>query len=87
MGSSELFFFFTRTPGLETQLTQTRTCAHGLLQNSHKLTRRTGRPTPRRRPKNSDATVCFNDRCNIGAVLERLQHIRTNATSLPQDRG
>ena len=37
--------------------------------------------------QNFDATVCFNCCCNIGDVLERLQHIRTNATSLPHDRG
>ena len=36
---------------------------------------------------NFDAAVCFDDFNNIGEVLERLQHIRTNATSLPQDRG
>ena len=33
-----------------------------------------------------DATVCFNDCNNISEALERFQHIRTNATSLPQDR-
>ena len=36
---------------------------------------------------NFDATVCFDDCNNISEVLERLQHIRTNATSFPQDRG
>ena len=36
---------------------------------------------------NFDATVCFTDCKNISEVLERLQHIRTNATSFPQDRG
>ena len=36
---------------------------------------------------NFDASVCF-DGCNsISEVLERLKHIRTNATSLPQYRG
>ena len=37
--------------------------------------------------QNFDATVCFNDCSNIGAVLERLQHVRTSAVSLRQDRG
>ena len=37
--------------------------------------------------QNFDATVCFNGCSNIGDVLERLQHIRTNAVSLPHDRG
>ena len=36
---------------------------------------------------NFDAAVCFDDCNNISEVLERLQHIRTNATSFPQDRG
>ena len=36
---------------------------------------------------NFDATVCFDDCNNISEVLERLQHTRTNATSLPLDRG
>ena len=35
---------------------------------------------------NFDASVCFDGCNNISEVLERLQHIRTNATSLPQDR-
>ena len=35
--------FFFRTPGLETQLAHTGTRAHGLMQNTHKLTRRTGK--------------------------------------------
>ena len=36
---------------------------------------------------NFDASVCFDGCNNISEVLERLQHMRTNATSLPQDRG
>ena len=35
---------------------------------------------------NFDASVCFDGCNNISEVLERLQHIRTNATSLPQGR-
>ena len=35
---------------------------------------------------NFDASVCFDGGNNISKVLERLQHIQTNATSLPQDR-
>ena len=35
---------------------------------------------------NFDASVCFVGCNNISEVSERLQHIRTNATSLPQDR-
>ena len=35
---------------------------------------------------NFDASVCFDGCNNISEVLERLQHNRTNATSLPQDR-
>ena len=37
--------------------------------------------------RNFDATVCFDDCNSISEVLERLQHIRLSATSLPQDRG
>ena len=33
------------------------------------------------------ASVCFGGCNKIGEVLERLQHIRTDATSLPQNRG
>ena len=33
-----------------------------------------------------DAFVCFDGCNNISEVLERLQHIRTHATSFPQDR-
>ena len=36
---------------------------------------------------NFDASVCFDGCDNISEVLERLRHIRTNATSLHQDRG
>ena len=36
---------------------------------------------------NFDASVCFDCCDNISEVLERLQHIRTNATSFHQDRG
>ena len=36
---------------------------------------------------NFDAYVCFDDCNNVSDVLERLQHIRTNAMSLHQDRG
>ena len=36
---------------------------------------------------NFDANMCFNECSNIGDVLERLQTIRTNAVSLPHDRG
>ena len=36
---------------------------------------------------NFDASVRFDDCNNISEVLERLQHIRTNATSLLQDGG
>ena len=36
---------------------------------------------------NFDASVCDNCCDNISEVLERLQHIRTNATSFHQDRG
>ena len=36
---------------------------------------------------NFDASVCFDGCDNISGVLERLQHIRTNATSFHQDRG
>ena len=35
---------------------------------------------------NFDASVCFDGCNNISEVLERLQHIRTDATSLPQKR-
>ena len=35
---------------------------------------------------NFDASVCFDGCNNISEVLERLQHIRTDATSLPQNR-
>ena len=35
---------------------------------------------------NFDASVCFDGCDNISEALELLQHIRTNATSLPQDR-
>ena len=34
-----------------------------------------------------EAHMCFTDCSNIGEVLERLQHIRTNAASFSQDRG
>ena len=34
---------------------------------------------------NFDASVCFDGFNNISEVLERLQHIRTDATSLPQN--
>ena len=36
---------------------------------------------------NFDASVCFDGCDNISEVLERLRHIRTNATSFHQDRG
>ena len=36
---------------------------------------------------NFDAAVCFDGCDNISEVLERLRHIRTNATSFRQDRG
>ena len=36
---------------------------------------------------NFDATVCFEDCNNISEVLERLQYIGTNATSLPLGGG
>ena len=36
---------------------------------------------------NFDASVCFDGCNNISEVLERLQHIRTNATPFRQDRG
>ena len=35
---------------------------------------------------NFDASVCFDGCNNISEVLERLQRIRTDATSLPQNR-
>ena len=35
---------------------------------------------------NFDASVCFDGCNNISEVLERLQHIRTDATSLPPNR-
>ena len=35
---------------------------------------------------NFDASVCFDGCNNISDVLERLQHIRTDATTLPQNR-
>ena len=35
---------------------------------------------------NFDASVCFDGCNNISEVLERLQHIRTDATSLHQNR-
>ena len=36
---------------------------------------------------NFDASVCFDGCDNISEILERLQHIRTNATTSHQDRG
>ena len=36
---------------------------------------------------NFDASVCFGGCNNISEILERLKLIRTNTTSLPQDRG
>ena len=35
---------------------------------------------------NFDTSVCFNGCNNISETLERLQHIRTNAATLHQDR-
>ena len=35
---------------------------------------------------NFDASVCFDGCNNISEVLERLQHSRTDATSIPPDR-
>ena len=41
---------------------------------------------PRWIRNNFDASMCFDGCNNISEVLQRLQHIRTDAVSLPQNR-